>query len=83
MTIEAWYDVDGSFDASGPPDTTTPYASPAPAYLRFQPDVEKLTGIRLRIFESGTVPQTRNVTFVSMTIKYAIKKTIRRVRAAV
>jgi hypothetical protein len=84
MTIEAWFAVgqNPGYDDSGPPDQVRVYASPAPAYLRFRPRIEKCSGIKLRIYESGVVPQTENVRLVSMSIRYGKKPSQRRVGRA-
>jgi len=80
MTIELWYDIDGSYDDATAADQTFTQASPADGYIRIRPHVQKFTALKVRIYESGTVAQTENARFVVLQIHYASKATARRVR---
>lgn len=74
LTIEAWFDLDGSFDSdSGAAEHTLSIASPAPAFIRYRPRPSKARAIKLRIYEPVGAPATENVRFVAIVAHHAIK----------
>jgi hypothetical protein len=73
LTVEAWYDHDGSFDSDdGAAEQTLAVASPAPAFIRFRPRPSKCRAIKLRIYEPEGVPATENVRLVALTLHYGV-----------
>ena len=75
LTIESWYDHDGSFDSdSGASEYTLTVASPAPAFIRFRPTPSKCRAIKLRIYEPSGAPSTENVRLVALVVHWMVKK---------
>lgn len=81
MSVDYFYDNDGSFNDAQTPETKT-WASPAPAYMPGMFAVQKVSAIKLRIYESGSVPQTENVRLEAITLKAGIKRGPRKVPAS-
>lgn len=81
MSADLWYDVNGDFDESAP-DQTVSWASPAPDVLRIRPNTQKISSFMLRVYESGSVPNTENVRLVSFTLVYGTKPTQRKLPAS-
>lgn len=75
LTVEAWYDHDGTWDSDeGAAQQTLTIASPAPDFIRFRPNQGKCRGIKLRIYEPSGAAATENVRFVAIVIHYSFKK---------
>lgn len=74
LTIEAWFDHDGSYDSDlGAAEQTLTIASPAPPFIRFRPRPFKARAIKLRIYEPSSAAATENVRFVALIPHWAIK----------
>lgn len=80
MSVDFWYDIDGSFDDSVAPETFV-FASPASDKLVIRPAAQKYTSFKLRVYESGTVPQTENVRITAITALAASKRGLTKVAA--
>ncbi len=66
VSVTLDYEINGAYDAA---ETDTFVAtSPSPGELRVRPRIQKCTAIRIRIFESGSVPNTENIQIVSTTL---------------
>lgn len=72
VTIDAWYDTDGSYSEGAPDQTEPGLGADTDGYIRFRPDIQKMSGIRLRIYESNR-PEIEGLRLVSLLIYYAAK----------
>ena len=76
LTIQAWYDHDGTWDSDegAAQQTLALSAAQATDFIRFRPEQGKCRGIKLRIFEPSGVAATENVRFVALVLHYSLKK---------
>lgn len=80
VSVDLEYDFVGDFPDNNFPQTLQ-WVSPAPEYLDVRPDIQKCAAVRMRIYESGTVPLDENVVVFSVTIDVGVKPGLRRVPA--
>lgn len=74
MEAEVQYDRDGSFDGDEPVPSSHEWDSPAPAALQLCPREQRVTAMRVRIFEPAEAPATENVVLVSLDMEVGTKK---------
>jgi hypothetical protein len=77
--VDVEYDRDGSYSGEAIAPSTYDWANPAPAYLRIRPREQKVTGMRLRIYETSGVASTENVSIVALVFDIGLKPGLRRV----
>src|SRR5690606_11544128 len=80
MTYVIQYDTDGTYDGDSPAAQTIAVSSPAPAYQELRPRVQKVSAVRLRVYET-TPATTNNVALTGITMEIGTKKGPRRVPA--
>jgi hypothetical protein len=78
MHVSMDYDIDGEYDENNGLSETFDWASPAPAYLRVRPSIQKFSACRLRIHDDGDTI-TESVSVTSITFDVGVKKGLRRV----
>lgn len=78
--------VDLSFDTTGTHDAFDvetqegiEWASPAPPYGRIRPRIQRMTSIKVRIYEQSGVANTENVALYGLTFEVGVEKGLRRV----
>jgi len=80
MHVDLEYDVDGSLTGQAIQPSTYDWTSPAPAYLRVRPRVQKLGSMRMRIYEdSGVTTAGNTVSIVGLVFDVGLLPGMRRV----
>jgi hypothetical protein len=79
MSAQYWPERDGDYNDAA---QTFAWPSPAPAYLPIRPAVQKTSAFRVRVWESGTVAQTENVTITGLTASVGVKRGLRKIPAS-
>lgn len=77
--VDIEYDRDGSYSGQAIEPSTYDWNNPAPAYLRIRPREQKVTGMRLRIYETSGVASTENVAIIALVFDVGLKPGLRRV----
>lgn len=77
--VDLDFDIDGDFDEFNGLSETFDWASPAPAYLRVRPSIQKFTSTRVRVYEDVGAPNLENVSITSITFEIGSKRGLRRV----
>lgn len=77
-SIDLDYCVSGDFDVFET-DANLTVASTTPGNLRVRPRIEKLTGIRVRIYEDAGVANTENIRVTGLVFEVGVKKGTRKV----
>lgn len=78
VSVDLEHDFNGNF-ADNSFLQTLQWTSPAPEYLDARPNIQKCAAVRMRIYESGTVPATENIVVYSVTLDVGVKPGLRRV----
>lgn len=79
ISADVDYERDGAYSGQAILSSTFSWASPAPSYLEIRPEVQKLTAIRVRIYESTGITTNETVSIVGLVFEVAAKKGARRV----
>ena len=76
------YDRDGSFRAEHPISSTYEWTSTTPGYFRIRQREQKITAMRLRIYEAANTPATENIEIVAFSFVVGTLGRLRRVGQA-
>jgi hypothetical protein len=77
LYAELDYDISGTYSLASP--ELKVFDTPAPAYLRLRPSIQKLTAFRLRLYEPSSSPATETRKINGITVHVGRKKGPRKV----
>lgn len=82
MHVDLQFDRDGSLNGESILPQTLDWTSPAPAYLRVRPREQKVSSMKIRIYEDSGVAQENTVGVVAITFDVGVLPGMRRVADA-